>query len=412
VILVLFTASYPYGSTAEQAFLKEEVQQLASSFEKVILIPRSCEGERVPLSQNILVEEGYASFLRNPIKPYLIPELAASNILYDDLFTHPWLVFHPPSLFRLIKFLAGACLTRRWLTSWLNEQKWDVKNLIFYTYWFDQAAMGIGMAKSSHPNLKLVSRAHGYDLYEERYFPSYWPARRHALRLVDFLFFISNSGMEYLRDRYPEFSSRYRLARLGVSDPGFLAAPSADGTLRLISCSYISAVKRVELLLEGIAVAARRYPSRKIEWHHLGGGKDLHQLQSRADERFPPNATAFFSGHLKNKDVMVFYRNNPVDVFCNVSSSEGIPVSIMEAVSCGIPVVATDVGGNREIVTDKNGVLLPANPSPQEVADAIYSVYADPQGFAEKRTASRKLWFEQYNAEKNISAFIERIKAI
>ncbi|MFR4320263.1 MAG: glycosyltransferase [Blautia massiliensis (ex Durand et al. 2017)] len=43
----------------------------------------------------------------------------------------------------------------------------------------------------------------------------------------------------------------------------------------------------------------------------------------------------------------------------NVSSSEGIPVSIMEATSFGIPGIATDAGGTKEIIRDKeNGVLL------------------------------------------------------
>ena len=47
-----------------------------------------------------------------------------------------------------------------------------------------------------------------------------------------------------------------------------------------------------------------------------------------------------------------------MDYFINLSDSEGIPVSIMEAMSVGIPIIARDVGGNREIVTNNNGCLL------------------------------------------------------
>lgn len=49
---------------------------------------------------------------------------------------------------------------------------------------------------------------------------------------------------------------------------------------------------------------------------------------------------------LGNQLVYDFYRNNDVDVFVNLSESEGIPVSIIETISFGVPVVATDVGGN------------------------------------------------------------------
>ena len=50
---------------------------------------------------------------------------------------------------------------------------------------------------------------------------------------------------------------------------------------------------------------------------------------------------------------------NDFDLFVNMSLSEGIPVSIMEAISFGIPIIATNVGGNAEIVNDETGVLIP-----------------------------------------------------
>lgn len=52
---------------------------------------------------------------------------------------------------------------------------------------------------------------------------------------------------------------------------------------------------------------------------------------------------------------------NDFDLFVNMSLSEGIPVSIMEAISFGIPIIATNVGGNAEIVNDETGVLIPVN---------------------------------------------------
>ena len=48
-------------------------------------------------------------------------------------------------------------------------------------------------------------------------------------------------------------------------------------------------------------------------------------------------------------------------MFINLSSSEGIPVSIMEAQSFGIPVIATNVGGSGEIVVSETGVLVDEN---------------------------------------------------
>ena len=415
MILVLFTASYPSAATAEQNFLNEEIKYLATSFERVVIVPRKIVNPRLPLPNNVEVVDEYFSFLDSANKLFVRTRVFASPLFYRDLLAHPWLLFHAPSLGRLFNFLGDAHLTKEWVERWLDKNHVDTRRCLFYTYWFDQGAMGIGLAKSIHPDLKLVSRTHGYDLYEERYSPPYWPGRPASLEGVDALFPDSDAGAKYLRERYPNLLSRIEAAFLGVPDPGFITSSSSDGVLRVVSCSIIRPVKRVDLLLESIANVARQRPSQKIEWHHFGNGETAgvrENLQEYADQILPANARAFFPGYSTQQALMDFYRANPIDIFINVSASEGTPVSSMEAISCGIPVIATGVGGNREIVTDRNGILLSPNPSPQEIADVIFFVQDSPELITRKRKESRALWSERYNAEKNFKAFIRSIKSV
>ena len=118
-------------------------------------------------------------------------------------------------------------------------------------------------------------------------------------------------------------------------------------------------------------------------------------------------------GHLPNEEVLQYYRNNPVDVFINLSLTEGgAPVSIMEAISCGIPVVATRVGGNPEIVSDRNGILLSENPLPEEIAAALFTFIDNPGRAAQWRIGSRIVWQEKFNSLKNFEAFARRLKTI
>ena len=109
---------------------------------------------------------------------------------------------------------------------------------------------------------------------------------------------------------------------------------------------------------------------------------------------------------------MSFYRECPADVFINASETEGTPVAVMEAVSCGIPVIATAVGGNQEIVGERNGILLSENPSPHEIADAILNLLDNRKMSLEMRDESRRIWMERYNADANYSAFAERLRSI
>src|SRR5207247_11237958 len=100
-----------------------------------------------------------------------------------------------------------------------------------------------------------------------------------------------------------------------------------------------------------------------------------------------------------------FYRSQPVDLFINTSKSEGTPVTIMEAISVGIPVVATAVGGNVEIVTEENGVVVAAEPQPQEIADAILTLTRDTDRLARLRAGSREKWEREYSATRNYANF-------
>lgn len=413
MILFLFASSYPYDAGAEQTFLDIEIQYLKETFERVILVPRKCEGNLLPLPEDVDVDGSYAALLENIPPGTVAKKTIFSSILYREIASFPKLLFYPEAIKRLLGFLVGAQLTRDWVVDWFARNGGNPAKSVFYTYWFDQGAYGIGLAKGTHPGLKLVSRVHGYDLYEEYYYrPPYWPRRRASLSLVDRLFPDADAGLAYLNDRYPEFNSVYETALLGVTDPCFTTPASMDNVFRIVSCSMLEPVKRIDLLIEGIAHAAKARPDQRFEWHHFGNGKRRTELQELANHIFPFNASADLPGYSTKADLMCYYRQNPVDVFMNVSATEGTPVAVMEAVSCGIPVIATSVGGNVEIATERNGLQLTANPTPEQIGQALLAFWDDRDARLSKRQGSRQVWDERYNADANFQAFARKLKSI
>jgi glycosyltransferase involved in cell wall biosynthesis len=411
MILFLFSNSYPYDYATEQTFLEGEVAILRKRFERVILVPRMAQGNLLPIPEGVEVD---ASFAKSFTLRRRLAESALaifSKDFYLDIQNRLPSSLAPSYLRRLFSFVAGANLTQKWVQNWLNANHVSSGEVVCYTFWFDEISMGIGLAKEKFPNLRVVSRAHGYDLYEELY--GVWPLRLRAIELLDGLFADSDIGANYLRGKYPQFKEKYRTALLGVKNPGGVSQPSTDGVLRIASCSNFHPVKRIDLLFQGVISAARKRPQQQIEWTHFGGDADtrLNYTQRIANE-FPANARASFPGYQTQEHLIQTFLNMPVDVFVNVSSTEGTSVAMMEAVSCGIPVIATAVGGNVEIVQNRNGFLLSANPTPEEVADALLNVCDHREEWLEKRKGSREVWQERYNETTNFEAFAQALVEI
>jgi glycosyltransferase involved in cell wall biosynthesis len=107
-------------------------------------------------------------------------------------------------------------------------------------------------------------------------------------------------------------------------------------------------------------------------------------------------------------ELLEFYKKNNVDLFINVSETEGIPVSIIEASSFGVVVIGTLVGGVGEILEEgENGFLVNQSCTPQEVANAITRFYDMPDAQkSHMRAKAIIIWQQKYSAENNYTDFL------
>lgn len=330
-------------------------------------------------------------------------------MLYRELAARPRLLLDPAAARLAAAFLIAAIRAGDWLVVRLSDRYVPTRT-IFYTYWLQPETLALAMIRKRHPAVRAVSRVHRGDLYESQSELGYLPFRPAILRGTVGTFAVSEHGRRYLAEKYPGPGQKVGVARLGVDAPGFTAARSTDRRLRVVSCSFLVPVKRLHLLIAALGVLARRRPELAIEWNHLGDGPLRTRLEAEASASLPGRVEWRIHGHLPNQDVLDFYRRRPVDVFVNVSASEGIPVSIMEAQSCGIPVVATGVGGTPEIVGDGNGVLLEVDPTPEEIASALERFATADAELSALRAGSVESWRSRYNAARNFPAFIDRIR--
>lgn len=392
--LIVFTYSYPYGFGEEWKYNEFEV--LARHFEQVLIQPYT-------YGNNSRVQKAFPPniTLNAPLVPRPISKikllvnglfnLAPIGFAIDDLIERK--VFSKPKHFM---FWLNSILLVRHLASHpyikgLTKQK--SLNTVLYFYWGTGPALLLPLLNPKNFS-KVVAKFHGGDLYEERS-GGYLPFRRAIFNCLTQTLFISEQGFNYASKRYKVNNGK--VFRLGVKEKG-LAGYSKDDILRVITCSSVIPVKRLTLLVK--ALHKVQCP---VVWTHIGDGPLLTSLQEEASS-LPKNVTAQFLGFVPASKVQSLYAGEAVDLFINVSESEGIPVSIMEALSAGIPILATNVGGTSEIVNATNGRLVAPDISAIELAKEINAFYNLP---LPERLALREGAFtafeEKSNAEKQYS---------
>jgi glycosyltransferase involved in cell wall biosynthesis len=92
------------------------------------------------------------------------------------------------------------------------------------------------------------------------------------------------------------------------------------------------------------------------------------------------------------------------DVFVNCSTSEGISLTILEAMAAGLPVVATAVGGTPEVVTNDCGYLVPPR-DPVRLADAVRRLSRNADERQSLGTLARQRIHRYFQLERMISEY-------
>ena len=207
-------------------------------------------------------------------------------------------------LFSIVSFMSHSEYMSRKISKYLKQCDInEADEIIFYSYWMHISAYTALLLHRLFPNSKFVTRCHRYDLYEERSSLMYIPMRNTIFTNADLIFCISEEGKNYLFNNYTyDFKNKVVISHLGSRDFG-IQYYSPQHEMNIISISGISAVKRVDLIADGILLYAQKYSNCKIRWNHFGDG-ELRSEVSSIIERFPTNATGILNGNISHDDLM------------------------------------------------------------------------------------------------------------
>ena len=406
--MILFAKAFPYN--VSEPFLEAEYPLYKAYFDRVVIITGCKRGEiptRKVCDPGIEIINDYTLG-----KDFISILQALSATLADDMFYKEIGGLIRSHRFTLKRFgqliavsLCGnhrALLARKWM-----KQHPEYQVNVIYSYWLQITAYAAVRLKkiAGIPKAFTISRTHGFDLYEERIKTNYLPFQKQIVDQLDEIASISLDGKNYLERKYGT-DHQISICPLGAQDRNKTNPLVCRETLRIVSCSRVVPIKRIDRILEALK-EIKDFP---MEWTHIGGGDLLEDIKKKA-KVLPQNITVNFIGTVSNEEVYDTYASTPFHIFVNVSKSEGVPVSIMEAMSFSIPVIATAVGGTAELVDEgKNGFLLKEDFKTDELCERLLDFYnMSDELYWNFRCKAREKFKSDYDAKTNYMQFVRKI---
>ena len=401
--LILLCDNYPLS--AGEFFIDDEMRVIAPRFEKVILYTASFKSDEnlnrfIPDNAEVVqfskqkLEVGKVKSFFRMFKLMFLRELAFA--------VHKLPMRYWVSAFKIMYVdVHRATNLKSELLQFCDRSHLNLSNCVFYSYWHDYKALALALLRREY-GCACVARAHGWDNFAERHNPPYLPFKEYMIRNLSQTFTISQKGKEsfekYLNKSLDEKVTVSRLGKFNERMPLFT---KQDKSILICSCSNLISLKQIDRIIEVIS----QLEIINLRWIHFGDGPLRAELETMA-KKLLPNVKYEFRGIVPNNKILDFYASQYVDLFINLSSSEGIPVSIMEALSAGIPVVATNVGGTGEAVNNQNGFLVPAEFNTDEVVQIITNyLNLDSVQQQQYRKNAYDFWKENFEAGKNYEEF-------
>ena len=262
------------------------------------------------------------------------------------------------------------------------------------------------LAVAFNSNTRLIHTVHGhYMLYDGDWKSQLKKRIRHTLERVLTRFTyqivpVSESIENYILDEIKLPRKKVRVIRNGITPLNKEEAAEPSKILKLVTVGRMAKIKNYPLMLNSIAKVAEK--TREFHLTMVGDGPELESLRALAAS-LNIEELVTFTGFTKEVPKIIKQQ----DVFLCSSDYEGISIAILEAMSIGLPVIATNVGGIPETVIDqKTGILVAPN-NTSEFASAIEQLLLEPEKVQVYSAAAEEYFHKNFHENVVLNGYEE-----
>lgn len=211
--------------------------------------------------------------------------------------------------------------------------------------------------------------------------------------------FVSQLSANNFIANYPQYRDKVEVVYNGIKPSGVQNGPVFDGEIRAVTVGTVNARKNQALLVEAIGKLKN-----KVDIHLtvVGGGDQLELCKMKAQQMGISDIVSFLGSRSDVEDILLSQ-----NLFVMTSLDEGLPIAAIEALKAKLPVILTDVGGNKELIED-NGYLI--TPKLADVIAAIEDFAKDINNQKIKSTNSYTLFQNRFVQNKMIEGYSRIVK--
>lgn len=261
---------------------------------------------------------------------------------------------------RDIKLVKQIKIAERMVTQLLQEEQFNIVHC-------HSPIGGVIARRASKPfrksGTKLIYTAHGFHFYEGAPFINwllFYPIEKYYSRYTDILITINNE--DYIRGKKFQAKNCFFVPGIGINVESIKQQMNREASRKelnikkdefcLISVGQLSKRKNHEVIIKALA----KINDKNIKYVICGLG-ELEMSLRKLSEELNVEDQVIFTGYRSD----IFYLLSASDCFIFPSLQEGLPVSLMEAMAVGLPVIASKIRGNTDLVVPEKGGILTDN---------------------------------------------------
>ncbi|MFY7945552.1 MAG: glycosyltransferase [Bacteroidia bacterium] len=399
-----------FDDSAESDFGYRDMELLSPAFDKCVVFPDvTVAAKKYPPA--FTITSNYIQWKQcNPMKIMWENALYFLSILF---LSFNEIRFSPKRLSEALKKLSSNYFKAQQVVQYIYRHNLQKEDITIYSFWLYDSVY-LAFIKKLLPSVLIINRAHGGDIFENQpTLKNRVLLRKFQFQNIDKIITVSKDGADYLKKKYPQYSEKISTIYLGTASHNDINPFPVKG-FTIVSCSHVRNVKRVDKIAEVIL----NLPF-QVNWVHIGSENIYDRNTDQSIDKYlkikeqiahSDNVKFVAMGTVAHEQIMDYYKINPVHLFISLSETEGIPVSIMECISFGVPVMCTDVGGCREIVTEQTGILLPLETEISEICEKISAFKQHRLNTADARNGIKAYWEKHFNQVSNYQQLITSIK--